>query len=164
MLASLFWKLRCITERVPLPVKVNTTYNQFHNIWRLFDVLQIFLSQVKRCAIIIYKHGIYELSHELPTNSRLTLLRNLEISKVPKPHRMAAQPPVPPLKLENPWKPVIQPPPLCATPHQNWSQSQIPRESLSPESLFWFYLAPDPFKLNFSDSFGNLRTFHTALT
>ena len=27
---------------------------------------QIFLSQpVKRCAIIIYKHGIYELPHEL---------------------------------------------------------------------------------------------------
>ena len=33
---------------------------------------QIFLSpQVKQCAIIIYKHGIYELSHELPNDLRL---------------------------------------------------------------------------------------------
>ena len=33
---------------------------------------QIFLSpQVKRWAIITYKHGIYELPHELPNNLRL---------------------------------------------------------------------------------------------
>ena len=33
---------------------------------------QIFLSpQVKRCAIVTYKHGIYELPHELPNNVRL---------------------------------------------------------------------------------------------
>ena len=33
---------------------------------------QIFLSpQVKRCAIITYKHGIYELPHELPNDLRL---------------------------------------------------------------------------------------------
>ena len=37
------------------------TYNQFHNILRLFDVLPIFLSaQVKRWAIVTSKHGIYE--------------------------------------------------------------------------------------------------------
>ena len=42
---------------------------------------QIFLSQqVKRCAIITYKHGIYEF--------RLKKLRN--IRKVSKPHRMIA--------------------------------------------------------------------------
>ena len=36
---------------------------------------QIFLSpQVKRCAIITYKHGIYELAHELPNNVRLRIL------------------------------------------------------------------------------------------
>ena len=30
---------------------------------------QIFLSpQVKKCAIITYEHGIYELLHELPNN------------------------------------------------------------------------------------------------
>ena len=33
---------------------------------------QIFLSpQVKRCAIITYKHGIHELLHELPNDLRL---------------------------------------------------------------------------------------------
>ena len=33
---------------------------------------QIFLSpQVKRYAIITYKHGVYELPHELPKNLRL---------------------------------------------------------------------------------------------
>ena len=33
---------------------------------------QIFLSpQVKGCAILIYKHGIYELPHDLPHDLRL---------------------------------------------------------------------------------------------
>ena len=48
---------------------------------------QIFLSsQVKRCAIITYQHGIYELPHELPNNVRLRKLGN--IKKVTKLHRM----------------------------------------------------------------------------
>ena len=35
----------------------------------LFDVLQFFLSpQVKRYVIVTYKHGIFELPHELPNN------------------------------------------------------------------------------------------------
>ena len=52
---------------------------------------QIFLSpQEKRCAIITYKHGIYELPHELPNNVRLkTKLEN--IRKVFKSHRMIPQ-------------------------------------------------------------------------
>ena len=42
---------------------------------------QIFLSpQVKRWAIITYKHGIYELPHELPKNLTLRTLGNYEIS------------------------------------------------------------------------------------
>ena len=46
---------------------VNDFYDQVHNILRLFDALQIFLSpQVERWAIITYKHGIYKLPHELP--------------------------------------------------------------------------------------------------
>ena len=37
-------------------------HNHFHNILTLM-FYQIFLSpQVKRCAIITYKHGMYELS------------------------------------------------------------------------------------------------------
>ena len=39
---------------------------------------QIFLSpQVKQCTIITYKHGIYEL----PSNLRLRILGNKEISE-----------------------------------------------------------------------------------
>ena len=45
---------------------------------------QIFLSpQVKRCAIITYKHGIYELPHELPKDLRLKILGNIrKLSKI----------------------------------------------------------------------------------
>ena len=51
---------------------------------------QIFLSlEVKRCAIISYKHGIYELSHELPNDLRLRKLGNR--GKVSKFHRMTAK-------------------------------------------------------------------------
>ena len=43
---------------------------------------QIFPSpQLKRCAFIPYKHGIYELSHELPNDLRY--LVNHEILKIP---------------------------------------------------------------------------------
>ena len=42
---------------------------------------QVFISpQVKRCAIIAYKHGMYELPHELPNNLRLSILGNYKIS------------------------------------------------------------------------------------
>ena len=42
---------------------------------------QIFLSpQVKRDAIITYKHGIYELPHELRNDLRLRILGNYEVS------------------------------------------------------------------------------------
>ena len=34
------------------------------------------LSQVKQCVIITYKHGIYELPHELPNDLRLTISGN----------------------------------------------------------------------------------------
>ena len=38
---------------------------------------QIFLSpQEKRCAIITYKHGIYELRHELPNDLRHRIFGN----------------------------------------------------------------------------------------
>ena len=39
---------------------------------------QLFLSpQVKRWAIIKYKHGIYELPHELANHLRLTILKQI---------------------------------------------------------------------------------------
>ena len=50
---------------------------------------QIFLSpQVKRWVIIAYKHGIYELPHELPNDLRLRILGN--IKKVSKLYRKIA--------------------------------------------------------------------------
>ena len=52
-------------------------YNQFHNILRLVDVLPNFpIPQAKRCAIIAYKHGIYELPHQLLNDLRLRILEN----------------------------------------------------------------------------------------
>ena len=43
--------------------------------WEFSMFYQIFLSpQVKRWAIITYKHGIYELPHELPDELRLRKL------------------------------------------------------------------------------------------
>ena len=54
-----------------------STHNQFHNILRHLMLYQIFLSpQVKRCAIINYKHGIYELPHEFPNDLGLRILGN----------------------------------------------------------------------------------------
>ena len=39
--------------------------------------LQIFLSpKVKRCAIITYKHSIYEMPHELPKKLKLRIVGN----------------------------------------------------------------------------------------
>ena len=42
---------------------------------------QIYLSsQVKRCAIITYKHGIYELPQKLSNDIRFRILGNYKIS------------------------------------------------------------------------------------
>ena len=60
---------------------------------------QIFLSpQVKRWAIVTYKHGIYELPHELRNDLRLRKSGN--IRKVSKLHRMIAQCPALPGKIK----------------------------------------------------------------
>ena len=57
--------------------KENFADNHFHNSLRLFDVSENFHSpEVKRWAIITYKHGIYELPHELPNDLRLRILGN----------------------------------------------------------------------------------------
>ena len=48
--------------------------------WDSLMLYQIFLSpQVKRCAIITYKHSIYELPHELPNYIRVSMPGNEEI-------------------------------------------------------------------------------------
>ena len=45
--------------------------------WGFLMFYEFFLSpQVKRCAIITYKHDIYEFPHELPNKKRFKILRN----------------------------------------------------------------------------------------
>ena len=45
--------------------------------WDFLVFYQIFFSpQAKRCSIITYEHGIYELPHELPKDLRATILGN----------------------------------------------------------------------------------------
>ena len=57
--------------------KENFADNHFYNILRLLMFYQVFLSpQVKRWAIITYKHGMYELPQQLPNDLRLTILGN----------------------------------------------------------------------------------------
>ena len=57
-------------------------YNQFDNIFLEFLMFyQVFLPpQVKRSVMITYKHGVYDLSHELPNDLRLRILGNKKIS------------------------------------------------------------------------------------
>ena len=53
------------------------TYSHFINILRLFDVLPNFFSlQAKRCAIITYQYGIYELLYELLNDIAPRILGN----------------------------------------------------------------------------------------
>ena len=57
-------------------------------------IYRIFLSpQAKRWVIITYKHGIYELPHELPNSLKLKVLGN--IRKFSKTHEMIPQCAVP---------------------------------------------------------------------
>ena len=48
--------------------------------WDFLTFYQIFVSQnVKRCAIITYKHSIYELSYKQSNYLRLRILENQEV-------------------------------------------------------------------------------------
>ena len=56
---------------LPLCLFPPLTYNQFHNVLRLFDAFRNFpLTTSETMAITIYKHGIYELPHELSKDLR----------------------------------------------------------------------------------------------
>ena len=53
-------------------VKENSSDNQFHNILDFSMFYQVLVSpQMKWCPVITYKHGLYEVSHELPKDLRL---------------------------------------------------------------------------------------------
>ena len=69
LISSMKWQKKCS--------KTTHSYNQFHNILTFFIFYQIFLSsQVKLCQIIIYKHGICKLPHELSNDLELRILGN----------------------------------------------------------------------------------------
>ena len=57
-----------------LTLRSTTSFIIFRNFSMFY---QTFLSpQVKSCAIITYKHGMYELPHQLPNDLRLRILGN----------------------------------------------------------------------------------------
>ena len=86
---------------------------------------QIFLSpQVKRCPIITYKHGTYELQNDSTLKKLGNITKLSNDSPAPSPPSKTKAPPT---LEENPPKKEINPPQLCATPHENQSQPQIPR-------------------------------------
>ena len=65
-----------VTEHKNIEAKkqLATTIFIFWDFWMFYQIF--FSSQVKRCAIITCKHGIYELPHELPNELRLEILGN----------------------------------------------------------------------------------------
>ena len=76
-----------VVWRLLFSMETFVQYRELYLVWRLLPTIifiifwdflmfyQIFLSpHVKQCAIIAYKHGIYEMPHELPNNVRLTIL------------------------------------------------------------------------------------------
>ena len=57
--------------------KLEEGYNHLYNILRLFDVLPNFrFTASETMGTYYYKHGIYELPHELTNNLRLRILGN----------------------------------------------------------------------------------------
>ena len=56
---------------------LNKTTIIFITFWGFLMFYRLFFSlQVKQCAIISYKNGVYELPHELPNDVRLRRLGN----------------------------------------------------------------------------------------
>ena len=57
--------------------EISSSTISFIIFWHFSMFYQIFLSpQVKRWAIITYKHGIYQFPHELPNDLRPMILGN----------------------------------------------------------------------------------------
>ena len=69
----LSWKLSKKIYLIIYPISAIS----FIIFWDFLMFRQTFFSpQVKRWAIVTYKHGLYELPHELPNNLRLRILEN----------------------------------------------------------------------------------------
>ena len=89
---------------------------------------QTFLSpQVKRCSIITYEHGIYELPHELPSNLKLNTLGNQGTSASPKYPATGCSNKKPQFKLF--LAPTIS---RCPSPFQMTLKSFFSGQSVSP--------------------------------
>ena len=72
---TVFWQPELLIKTQK--AKENFAGNHGHNILDFLLFYQIFLSlQVKPTVIISNKHGIYELSHELPNDLSLKILGN----------------------------------------------------------------------------------------
>ena len=78
------------------------TYNNFHNILRLFDVLPNFPFTTSETMGEYYLYTWYiRVTSRVAKRLKTWDLRKLgNISKVSKPHRMIAQCPVPPAKMK----------------------------------------------------------------
>ena len=95
---------------------------------------------MKRIAIISNKHGIYEVTNQLPNDWQFRTLRNQEIpwtSQNPIGPPNPAPTPTPKMKTrptlpDNRWK--IETEPQRAIPHENQSPPQIPPHGRSPPS------------------------------
>ena len=135
---------------------------------------QIFLlPKVKRGAIVVNKHGIYKLLHQLPKNLRLRILGNLETWETRKGRenlktkelQPTAQSPPPPKKkkgllilAKNSWKMFLH----FAISHEDCSWSQIPCEGLFLWKQFFASNSPlNPFKPDFIPNFCNSKAFHS---
>ena len=139
--------------------------------WDSLMFYQILLSpEVKRCAIITYKHGIYESPHALPKYLRLRILGNYKI-------------------LGNclnfiEWQPSAQS--SCQNENFVNTSKNLPENSnqtfpivrfftwklelfsnilrlIVSEKFFLILTLPRPLQ-TFFDNFGNSKAFHTVLT
>ena len=96
---------------------------------------------MKRIAIISNKHGIYEVTNQLPNDWQFRTLRNQEIpwtSQNPIGPPNPAPTPTPKMKTrptlpDNRWK--IETEPQRAIPHENQSPPQIPPMAAAPQAI-----------------------------
>ena len=78
----------------------------------MFDKI-FFSPQEKRSVIISNKHGIYELTHELPKDLRLKLLRFLKLYLLDHDYYLT-------LPCSNLIRPELAPPPHPPQPREAW--------------------------------------------
>ena len=132
--------------------------------WDFLMFYQFFLPpEVKRCTIITWKYGIHELTHELPNDLRLRILRTSKNeSLVPN---LSAKIKVYLILAKKFWKIKLKIFPVaCYFTSKLELISHILWTIVSGNLFLLLLLRPDPSKLNVSDNFGNAKAFHNNLT